>query len=167
VPWGQTIKRDPALLESRTTLLESSSKPTLPSCTRTTAEKHREWLCWLQLCPALLLHLPPDRSTLLPIQRRQEVLLCHLSLSPVILLHHLLLPGDRRDPVGLPKFHRGWRQAVIWERRRWWHNRVRLRRRRVAVHVHAFIGANAAVLIHHVRGVPETGRRALCLESSK
>lgn len=54
----------------------------------------------------------------------------------------------------IAKFHRGWRQAVIWERRRWWHNRVSLRRRRVAVHVHAFIGANAAVLIHHVRGVP-------------
>lgn len=86
-----------------------------------------------------------------------------LSLSHVILLHHLLLLGDRRDPVGLPKFHRGWRQAVIWERRRWWHNRVSLRRWRVAVHVHAFVGTDAAVLIHHVRGVPEGARQAPCL----
>lgn len=54
----------------------------------------------------------------------------------------------------IAKFHRGWRQAVIWERRRWWHNRVSLRRWRVAVHVHAFVGTDAAVLIHHVRGVP-------------
>lgn len=62
--------------------------------------------------------------------------------------------SDRRDPVGSPKFQRGWRQAVIWEGGRRWHHGVRVSWGGEAAPVRALAGADAAVLIHRARGEP-------------